>query len=266
MRIFVINLARSDDRRASMTAQLTEHGIEFELVKAVDGRELDMTDPKVLQSILPEFRAIEGWQPAMAGCAMSHLEVYRKVIDEDLDVALVLEDDILIPDDLEDVAAQVAKELRGAEVGLLNFESPRPIRFRRHGGVALSGGARLIAPVEVGQPVSSAAYVVTREACERISEGQRPISVTADGWAHFYDEGMLDMVHCVVPMPVAKDPQFASTLEYNRQTSLKARMLSVITRHGPGWLLHLITRRRQRIWRKHNRIEFVDDPMDARTS
>ena len=40
MRAYVINLARSLDRRAHITAELRKTGLDYEIIAAVDGRDL----------------------------------------------------------------------------------------------------------------------------------------------------------------------------------------------------------------------------------
>ncbi|KAA5940503.1 glycosyltransferase family 25 protein [Pantoea sp. Bo_2] len=44
MKIFVINLARSPERRASMEQQLSRLNLQYEIVEAVDGSQLSYTD------------------------------------------------------------------------------------------------------------------------------------------------------------------------------------------------------------------------------
>ena len=44
MRAYVINLARSFDRRAHITAELEKAGLEYEIITAVDGQDLDLGD------------------------------------------------------------------------------------------------------------------------------------------------------------------------------------------------------------------------------
>lgn len=263
MRTFVINLTRSVDRRASITSQLSRYDIAYELVEAVDGRGLDMSDPAVIGAIAPSFLDAEWWRPSHAACAMSHLNVYHRILAEGLKSALVLEDDVQLPADIALLAAEAAKQLSGAEIALLSFESPEPIKFLRNRGVALSSGRQLIPPVDAGQPVSGAGYVITQEACERIIKAQAPIQAKCDNWGYFYHEGILDMVRCVVPMAVVKDPRFESTIGYNSDTSLKARALGLATHYGPTSLLEAVSRRRQRIWRKYSRVEMVDEPSGA---
>ena len=54
-------------------------------------------------------------------------------------------------------------------------------------GVIRLPSARLLAlPIDISQPRSSAAYVITREACERMVKIAMPIRVLADAWWHFY--------------------------------------------------------------------------------
>src|SRR5262249_4415431 len=52
MRAYVINLARSLDRRAHITAELQKTGLDYEFITAVDGRELDLDDPTIVDSAL----------------------------------------------------------------------------------------------------------------------------------------------------------------------------------------------------------------------
>jgi hypothetical protein len=87
--------------------------------------------------------------------------------------------------------------------------------------------------------------------------------VKCDDWGHFYHEGALDMVRCVVPMAVVKDPRFESTLGYSSDASLKTRVLGIMNRFGSTYLLEAVSRRRQRIWRKYTRIEVIDEPLGA---
>jgi glycosyl transferase family 25 len=263
MRAYVINLRRSPERRISITAQLTTHGIDYEIVEAVDGRELDLTDPQVIGTIAPSFRAVDWFPPTLAACAMSHLSAYRKVLDANLPWALIMEDDVTIPADLRVIAEAVAAQATGAEIVLLNFDSDQVCQVSRRGAADLPSGHKLVLPVDVHVPVSAAAYVITREACERITAGALPIRAKNDEWGHFHDEGMIDRLRCVVPLAVVKDPNFGSTIDYYPADSIKARTLKFASRLNLHVLERVVARRRERIWRKYTRVEFVDEPVVA---
>ena len=260
MRAYVINLRRSPERRMHMTAQLTTHGIDYEIVEAVDGRELDLTDPPVINSIAPSFRAEEWFLPTHVACALSHLSAYRKVLDAGLPWALIMEDDVTIPDGLPAIAEAVAAQLAGAEVALLNFDSDQVVKVSRQGTAELPSGHELVLPLDVHVPVSAAGYVITREACERITRGALPIRAKIDNWGHVCDERMIDRLRCVVPLAIMKDPSFESTIGYFADDSIKAWTLKLASRFNLLALERAVARRRERIWRKYRQVEYVDEP------
>jgi glycosyl transferase, family 25 len=259
VRAYVINLARSADRRANVIAQLTRYGVDFEMVVAVDGRELDLTDTAVTDSIAPSFLGADWFRPGHAACAMSHLSVYRRILADGLDHALVLEDDVTVPVDVSSLADAVAEHLTGAEIALLSFDSASVCRMNRSGARELPSGRQLVLPVDVSQPVSGAGYVITREACVRMVERAVPIRAKCDNWAHFYHEKIIDNIRCIVPLAIMKDPSFASTIGYYSDVSLKARLLGFITRHELRTVQRAIVRRRERIWRRYAQVELVDE-------
>ena len=189
---------------------------------------------------------------------MSHLSAYREVLDANLPWALIMEDDVTIPADLRLITEAVAAQATGAEVALLNFDSDQVCQVTRRGAADLPSGRTLVLPVDVHVPVSAAAYVITREACQRITEGALPIRAKIDDWGHVHDEGMIDRLRCVVPLAVVKDPSFRSTIGYYADDSIKARTLKFASRLNLQVLERAVARRRERIWRKYTRVEFVD--------
>jgi glycosyl transferase, family 25 len=259
MHTYVINLARSPERRAHMTAQLEDRGIDWENVVAVDGRDLDMTDRRTIEAPAPSSRNNESLLPGEVGCALSHLDVYRRILADGLEQALVLEDDVTLPADLPAVLDALPEQLAGSEVALLNFDSVGTCQVSRNGSVGLPTARQLVHPVDIHQPLSAAAYVITREACQRMTESRLPIRSTADDWGYFYSAGVLDRLRCVVPLAVDKTSDFASTMAYHSEKSFKGRVLSLITRYDLRLLQRAVVYRRERIWRKHNRVEFVDE-------
>lgn len=143
MRTYVINLARSPERRAHITAELGKTGIQYEIVSAVDGRDLNLADTQIVD---PAFAGEYPAHPGIVGCALSHLEVYRKVLDDGLEMACVLEDDVLVPADLGALTDTLAPHMTGAEVVLLNFQSYAPCRVTKSGAIQLPS-SRLLAHV-----------------------------------------------------------------------------------------------------------------------
>lgn len=253
MYAYVINLARSPERRAHISAELRKARIGYEIVEAVEGRELDLHDHRTVE---PSVLTRSWFQPGAVGCALSHLRVYRKILADGLDLALVLEDDVTLTADLSNVVQALADHLVGAEVALLNFDSVDPCKLSRGDSVCLPSSRLLIPPIDVDQPRSAAAYLITRKACQRMDESRLPIRAQSDDWGFFYREGVLDGVRCVVPLTVVKNPRFRST----KLGGVKVALDKVPLFH------QAISYRRQRFLRRQTRTEFVDKPFIERTS
>jgi glycosyl transferase family 25 len=264
VKAYVINLARSLDRRTYITAELKKTGLEYEIMTAVDGRDVDLSDPAVVD---PSMTARIRLPAGTVGAALSHLNVYRKIVADELDVALVLEDDVVLPADLGRLADAVADHLTGAEVVLLSYDSPYVLQMSREGLVRLPSDRLLALPIDIAQPMSGGAYIITREACERMIKCASPVRVNADTWPFFYREGALDRVRCVLPLQVLKNPRLASTIgSYSLGTGVRARLIVPLARRKIPLLHQALSYRRNRIYRQWSRSELVDLPFVEKPS
>jgi glycosyl transferase family 25 len=245
---------------------LKKAGLDYEIVTAVDGRELDLHDASIVDSSLPFMNSPpaigdSGLAAGTAGAALSHLSVYRKIIADGLSMALVLEDDVMLPTDLNSLVEAVGDQLVGAEVVLLSVDSPDPCKMSRNGSIHLPSARLLVLPIDISQPRSAGAYIITREACERMVKSLQPVRVQADCWWFFYRKGLLDRVRCVVPLPVLKNPKFTSTIgSYSLGNGVRARIARLIMRLEIPILHQALGYRRKRIYQQWGRAELVDVP------
>lgn len=259
MHAYVINLARSLDRRAHITSELKKTELDYEIITAVDGRELDLDDLLDRKIIDPGLATLTNFLGGTTGAALSHQSVYRRIIADGLDEALVLEDDVTLPADVASLAETVAAYLDGAEVALLSYDTFEPCKLSREGSIHLSPTHKLALPIDVGQPRSGGGYIITRAACERMIENVPPVRVNPDDWWFFYREGILDRVRCVAPGPVHKHGKLASTLgSYALGNSLRGRLVYPLVRRRIPVLHQVLAYRRQRILDLWDRSEFVD--------
>ena len=99
--IFVISLARAKDRRAFMQKQLQDARLEYEIWEAIDGKTLSPADYQI--PLNDEYwRKRRGWKltPGEIGCFLSHWTLWREVANRGISVALILEDDAVLPRDM----------------------------------------------------------------------------------------------------------------------------------------------------------------------
>lgn len=264
MYAYVINLDRSADRRKHMIAELKRTDLDYEFVSACDGRDLDPNDPSI---ITPELFTKSPFPANHGATALSHIRCYERMIAHGRDAALVLEDDVLLPADVNVLTDAVAAHLRGSEVALLSFTNPEPMKMAREGALPLPHGRTLVLPIDPWQLASGSAYVITREACERMIKSLVPVRACPDEWGYFYHEGLLDGVRCVVPATVSGANQFHSMQgSYTLGTGLKSRLLWPLVKLRLPLVQQILFYRRRRIGDRHRRHEIVDRPFKEKPS
>ncbi|MFW5472227.1 glycosyltransferase family 25 protein [Knoellia sp. CPCC 206450] len=264
MHAYVINLERSPNRRAHITRELARTGLTHDIVTGVDGQGLDLGDRA---TIAPELLAKNDFPAGSAGCALSHLQVYRRILEDGHEHALVLEDDVTLPADLGTIVEQVVPHLTGAEVVLLNYGSRDGVVLAREGSVRLSATRTLALPVDIASIVNAGAYVITRDACRRMVAGLLPLRANADEWDYLYEQGLLDRVRLLRPLPVTKNASFESTIGlYSLGSGVASRLVASVLRRRIPLVHRLVLWRRQRILGQWERSEVVDAPFTTRPS
>ncbi|XP_050499113.1 glycosyltransferase 25 family member [Diabrotica virgifera virgifera] len=95
-KIFMINLLRRPERRKRMKHCFDELGLEVDILDAVDGKALNESFLEEIK-FMPEFSDPYHKRPMKLGeigCFMSHLNIWKEIVEERYGTTLVLEDDI----------------------------------------------------------------------------------------------------------------------------------------------------------------------------
>jgi glycosyl transferase family 25 len=186
IRIFVINLKSSVTRRESLQRRLDELNLTAEFIEAVNGHNL--TGIEFAEHTLPVNYA---YMKGEVGCALSHQLIYKKMVSGNIDTALILEDDVDLPDNLPAILSQIKLTAHLPEVTLLS----RVNKFckRNH---------RILTPDYTLHPVHQAttahSYLITRQAAANLLAALYPIWMVADKWTLFEDYGWIK-VNAIVP-------------------------------------------------------------------
>ena len=208
-RIFVISLQDSVDRRHYISSLLQRHDIDFEFFTATDGRNLNHLDQ---DSWIPGISELNRFMPsprelraAEIGCALSHVRIYEKMIQDEIESALVLEDDIDLVEGSAWVLAKAAKLVKWDLIyfGVKNNHLPEPLGFKLKRYLYYPG-MRFLYPHLRSSQFSAAelsrifprrmsrellragchhgthAYAVTRNGAARIIERNFPVQLPAD--------------------------------------------------------------------------------------
>ena len=175
--VFVISLPDCRDRRATVSAALDGLGLPFQFADAVDGRQglppecesqIDRAATRRKGRILTD---------AEFACALSHISVYRRIVSEGIDHALVLEDDVIPQPDLVGYLAE--KRYGGASLTQIGQSSPK-IYVRRSGAKHLFDGymSHLRAPLM--KVAGATGYVISNRAARHFTDNALPVTKEAD--------------------------------------------------------------------------------------
>ena len=108
MDIFVINLASSEDRLTNIRAQLEVAHLDFTRISAIDGSCLSPAEINAhYQSDLNKRTYRRPLSLGEIGCYLSHRNCWQQIIDNQLAMALILEDDAALSDQLSDVLSSI---------------------------------------------------------------------------------------------------------------------------------------------------------------
>lgn len=151
------------------------HGMECEIVEAVDGKALSTEARAAFQRHIHRPRYPFVLSDNEIACFHSHRRVWQMILEQNLDAGLILEDDAALSDDFA----------HGLPLALSHYQAHGFIRFpfrdgREEGPVlAQNSGAALIEPIRVG--LGMVVQLVSREAASRLLKAterfDRPVDV-----------------------------------------------------------------------------------------
>ena len=179
-----------------MQEQLGKLGIEYERFPAVYGKALSREERR------RAYSPIRAWlanghllQPGEIGCALSHMGVYRKMVEESVPYALILEDDCTFDDDFKgslQLAVQSIDVQKRQVVLLSGHGLSTEMKKSKQGVVAIKSGT------------CADAYLITNKAAATILKMNIPIAVPCDVWPRFRRRAGVELYR-VFPVGVDQD-------------------------------------------------------------
>jgi len=243
--IFVINLQRSTKRRELMCRQLDGLGLRYRLFEGTDGNQL--TDAQIAEICEPEACTRWGLTRGKIGCVYTKYRLYRTMVDEGIEQALVLEDDLLLSPDLPALLPRLQAELQPDEILLLLGLPDIGCQFSSQDVVTIRDKYQLRYPMNPHKVVSATAFMLTLPVAERLAELLLPVRTCSDWWGVFHDLGAFRSLRCLCPSPVQLALEQPSEIEARRQRHPALQALrGLIYRYNLFPFSHLLTWRRRR--------------------
>lgn len=217
MRVFVISLPTADERRRSISNQLVRFKIQFDFIDACWGKDF-IGDPSCYDESKARKSEGRALSPGEVGCALSHSGVYRRMVEEGIASALILEDDVILSDELPEALTAIERDLVQGQIVILE----RCDVYRRSSRRPLIPGYAVATPrfVREGSIAQTAGYVISLEAARRIANVNRPVFFPADSWGYYLRH--VDFKAIVPSMSlVRQDTRFESVIQQRKRTEFK---------------------------------------------
>ena len=223
--IFVMNPDKYYERRKALTGLLEKTPFQFQFIAINDDLELTPTaiaknhdSKRTIDSFGRDFTRGE------LASTLNHLFSYKKFLDSENDLAIIIEDDAdFIIDDFIFIIKRLIKiiDQRKPEVYLLT----PVISYLKNNVKDLSEDYKI---VKVIQSWDSSGYIINREAAKKMIKANSRSWFIADDWVRYKRHGKVD-IYCVLPTIIKQNLDiFNSNLISSRNTAIKSRSLKYI--------------------------------------
>lgn len=192
--IFCISLDRFPEKWERVKQKMNSLGIEIEKISACDGLELDET--KISKASTPSVeytlkygRSLHREMPSVGaiGCYLSHVKIWKKIIQKNLQNVLILEDDFHIPDikAIKEYLKFLPKNYHTAFLGYFKQLTQIDHKESKINDYWTFNPSLLF---------GTYGYLISREGAERLLEKAFPIEMQVDSYISYMS--LLDYISC----------------------------------------------------------------------
>lgn len=208
-RIFVINLERDVEKKHHMQSILDGLTSNYEMFPAIDGSALDSETKDSFCNQASALRVMgRRLSNGEIGCALSHSEIYKKIITENIERALILEDDVIIDFGFNQIIGNVAKLPQDWDCVLLcyyrNSAFKRSYFYSVRGQIRLTDSYKSVRFIDVMH--STAGYLINRNGAMKILKAlESGLHMPID---HYTGDDRIVNLYGIYPPPIQIHPHF----------------------------------------------------------
>lgn len=231
MKYFVINLKSSLQRRKIMEDQLTKLRIPFEIFEAVKGT--DLSEEEITGYYTPDYYKNRPayFTPGLAGCTISHYLLYKKIVSEKIDIAIILEDDMILDKNFAAIANKLSTVITNHEAIMFFYQSYINIPLAASTVLPIDNKFNLYQVVSSFGIRSTGGYMITHETAKSLVEKLLPFSAYPDDWKSFYDRRIINGIRVVYPYVMTNSYEPTTISPYLKGGALFKKALSFLERH-----------------------------------
>lgn len=206
---FVITLEHSQERRKIISSRLDELKIPFEFYPGVDGRKIDLLSHRNYSKWKRRMFFGRDLSNGEFGCILAHKSIYEHIAEKNIGIALILEDDAILCDELPSVVSALTQHQENWDI--VRFLG-RKKNYRASRTIARLPGTHNCLARPHGMPGGAYGYVISNQAAQRL------LSMMEENWLP------IDTLHgvswltklntvSVVPSPVLPNDDVPSCID-----------------------------------------------------
>lgn len=162
---FVITLEHSKERRKIISSRLAELKIPFEFHPGVDGRKINLFSHQHYSKWKRRMFFGRDLSNGEFGCILAHKSIYERIAEKNIGIALILEDDAILCDELPSVVNALVRLQKNRDI--VRFLG-REKNYRASRTIAqLPGTQNHLARLH-GMPGGAYGYVINNQAAKRL--------------------------------------------------------------------------------------------------
>lgn len=208
---YIVNLKENIDRRDAMKKQLDHANLNYQFIEAVKGA--DLTDEQIKSKVLnyPDCFLTKG----EIGCALSHIKIYQQMVNDNIEYALILEDDAVIPQNIEETINHIIQQDINSKsnVYLLSKVISYIENKKLHSNI-----------YQAYHACGTHGYLINLNAAKKLLGSLNPVRYEADMWWIFRFRKYIN-VYCLIPhlINTNDEDKSNSSLEIERSKTLAQR-------------------------------------------
>ena len=237
-----------------MKTQLDKFGLKYELFEAVDGSLL--SEEEIAKYCDVEAIKAKNMNRGQIGCSLSHYFIYERMVKENIEKALILEDDLVLNEKLVKALPILEEKLNDGEIIMLTLYGNNETAICEAGKQPIDAETNLHFLYDAHFSHTSA-YLLTKKTAETMSKAVFPVHAVADQWDLFYDKGGFKTGKCVFPFLVRLSFE-KSEIGYVND-GLVNKVLWFIDRYNVPVFNDILKNKRKQVWTNaFKRIKFTE--------
>ncbi len=228
MKFFIINLEQDIEKREKITRLCDSLGIDYEVIKAIYGKAL--SEEEIKANTYPKEEQLKRFKRELSlgeiGCAMSHRYCYQRIIDDNLEEAIILEDDAIFNEELLEFLKYKDEFPKDLELLLLGhsrqvynddgfrIESPCSLRFNKN---ILKWQIKRL----VGRGNGTYGYYIKNNGAKKLLDIMKMIAYPSDFYTS--DEKIIN-TYALLPVLIVFNYEDNSTTQENFKVKKKSKI------------------------------------------